>query len=89
MAKEFTQKERINYEEIFLLVAMLTSIRVLFSIVTHFNYEIWQMNAKTAFLNDNIEEDIYMMQLDNFIAKSQEHMVYKLHRSIYGLKKAS
>ena len=47
------------------------------------------MDVKTAFLNDNLEEEIYMMQLEGFIAKKQEHMVCKLKRSIYGLKQAS
>ena len=47
------------------------------------------MDVKTAFLNGNLEEEIYMMQPEGFIAKNQEHMVCKLKRSIYGLKKAS
>ena len=47
------------------------------------------MDVKTAFLNDNLEEAIYMMQLEGFIAKNQEHMVCKLKMSIYGLKQAS
>ena len=44
------------------------------------------MDVKTAFLNGNLEEEIYMMQPEGFLAKNQEHMVYKLKRSIYGLK---
>ena len=47
------------------------------------------MDVKIAFLNGNLEEEIYMMQLEGFIAKNQEHMVCKLNRSIYGLKQAS
>ena len=47
------------------------------------------MDVKTAFLNDNLEEEIYMMQLEGSLAKKQEHMVCKLKRSIYGLKQAS
>ena len=47
------------------------------------------MDVKTAFLNGNLEEEIYMLQPEGFIAKNQEHMVYKLKRSIYGLKQAS
>uniref|UniRef100_A0A2N9ILE2 Reverse transcriptase Ty1/copia-type domain-containing protein n=1 Tax=Fagus sylvatica TaxID=28930 RepID=A0A2N9ILE2_FAGSY len=86
VAKVFTQKEGIGYEETFSLVAMLKSIRILLSITAHLDYEIWQMDVKTAFLNDNLDENIYMMQLDGFIAKNQEHMVCKLQRSIYGLK---
>ena len=47
------------------------------------------MDVKTAFLNGNLEEEINMMQPEGFIEKNQEHMVYKLKRSIYGLKEAS
>ena len=86
VVKRYTQKEGIDYEETFSPVAMLKSIRILLSIVAHYDYEIWQMDVKIAFLNGNLEEEIYMMQPEAFIAKNQEHMVCKLKRSIYGLK---
>ena len=86
MVKGYTQKECIDNEETFSLVAILKSIRILLSIAAHYDYEIWQIDVKTAFLNNNIEEEIYMMQPESFIAKNQEHMVCKLKRSIYGLK---
>ena len=89
VAKGYTQKEGIDYEETFSPVAMLKSIRILLSIVAHLDYEIWQMDVKTAFLNGHLEEDIYMMQLDGFVAKNQEQRVCKLQKSIYGLKQAS
>ena len=89
MAKWYTQKECIDYDETFSPVAMLKSIRILLSIAAHYNYEIWQMDVKTAFLDGNLEEEIYILQLEGFIAKNQEHMVCKLKRSIYGLKQAS
>ena len=89
VAKEYTQKEGIDYEETFSPVAMFKSIRILLSIAAHYDYEIWQMNVKTTFLNGNLEEEIYMMQSEGFIAKNQEHMVCKLKRSIYGLRQAS
>ena len=60
VAKGFTQKEGIDYEETFSAVAMLKPIRILLSIATCLDYEIWQMDVKTAFLNSNLEEDIYM-----------------------------
>ena len=47
------------------------------------------MDVKTTFLNGELEEDIYMQQLKGFIAKGQEHMVCKLHTSIYGLNQES
>ena len=68
---------------------MFKSIRILLSIAAHYDYEIWQMNVKIVFLNGNLEEEIYMMQSEGFIAKNQEHMVCKLKRPIYGLKQAS
>ena len=89
VAKGYTQKEGIDYDETFSLVAMLKSIKILLSIAAHYDYEIWQMDVKTAFLNENHEEELYMMQPEGFIAKNQEHMVCKLKRSIYGLKQAS
>ena len=47
------------------------------------------MDVKTTFLNGNLEEEIYMMQLEGFIVKNQEDMICKLRRSIYELKQAS
>ena len=89
VVKGYTQKESTDYEETVSPVAMLKSIRILISIAAHYDYEIWQMNVKTTFLDGNLEEEIYMMQPEGFIAKNQEHMVCKLKRYIYGLKQAS
>ena len=88
VAKGYTQKEGIDYEETFSLVAMLKSIRILLSIAAYYDYEIWQIDVKTTFLNGNLEEENYMMQPKGFIAKNQENMVCKLKMSIYGLKQA-
>ena len=73
MAKGYTQKECIDYEETFSPVTMLKSFRILLSIsiAAHYDYEIWQMDVKTAFLNDNLEEEIYMMQPEGFIAQNK------------------
>ena len=89
VAKGYTQMKGIDYEEAFLPVTMLKSIRSLISIAAYYDYKIWQMDVKTAFLNGNLEEEIYMMQPEGFIAKNQKHMLCKLRRSIYGLKQAS
>ena len=86
VAKEYTQKQGINYEKTFSPIAMLKFIRILLAVAAKLDYQIWQMDVKTVFLNDNLEEDIYMGQLEEFIAKGQEHMICKLQRSIYGLK---
>ena len=67
---------------------MLKSIQILLAVATSLDYEIWQIDVTTTFLNGNLEEDIYMQQPEKFIAKGQEHMVCKLQRSIYALKQA-
>ena len=61
VAKGYTQKEGIDFEETFSPVAMLKSIRILLAIAAALDYEVWQMDVKTAFLNDYLEESIYMV----------------------------
>ena len=90
VAKGYSKKSGFDYEEIFSPVAMIKSgYRIFISIAAYYDYEIWQMDVKTAFLNGHLGENIYMRQPDGFITKGQEHMVCKLHKSIYGLKQAS
>ena len=62
---------------------------MLLAIPVYFDYEIWQMDVKTAFLNGNIEEELYMVQPEGFVDPKDAGKVCKLQRSIYGLKQAS
>ena len=89
VAKGFKQIHGIDYDETFSPVAMLKSIRILLAIAAYHNYEIWQMDVKTAFLNGNLLEDVYMTQPEGFVMPEGASKVCKLQRSIYGLKQAS
>ncbi|KAK8596978.1 hypothetical protein V6N13_001587 [Hibiscus sabdariffa] len=89
VAKGFRQIHGIDYDESFSPVAMFKSIRILLAIVAFHDYEIWQMDVKTAFLNRKLEEDVYMTQPERFITPGNATKVCKLQRSIYGLKQAS
>ena len=60
VAKGFKQTHGIDYDETFSLVVMLKSIKILLVIATYYDYEIWQMDVKTVFLNGNLLEDVYM-----------------------------
>src|ERR1041384_994474 len=79
----------VDYDETFSPVAMLKFVRILLAIPAYFDYEIWQMDVKTAFLNGNLEENVYMIQPEGFVAPKDAGKVCKLKRSICGLKQAS
>ncbi|GKE46454.1 retrotransposon protein, putative, ty1-copia subclass [Tanacetum coccineum] len=70
-------------------VADIRAIRILIAIVAFYDYEIWQMNVKTAFLNGHLSEEVYMTQPEGFVNPKYPNHVCKLKRSIYGLKQAS
>ncbi|GKE53467.1 retrotransposon protein, putative, ty1-copia subclass, partial [Tanacetum coccineum] len=70
-------------------VADIRAIRILISIAAYYDYEIWQMDVKTVFLNGYLDEDIYMVQPEGFVDPNHPRRVCKLQRSIYGLKQAS
>ncbi|GJX11008.1 putative RNA-directed DNA polymerase [Tanacetum coccineum] len=89
VAKGFTQTYGVDYEETFSPVADIRAIRILIAIAAFYDYEIWQMDVKTAFLNGYLDEDIYMVQPEGFIDPKHPRKVCKLQRSIYGLKQAS
>ena len=59
------------------------------AIAVYHDYEIWQMDMKTAFLNGYLKEEVYMSQPEKFISKGRANQVYRLKKSIYGLKQAS
>ncbi|KAK1440871.1 hypothetical protein QVD17_06703 [Tagetes erecta] len=89
VVKGYTQIEGIDYEETFSPVAMIKSIRILLAIAAYYDYEIWQMDVKTAFLNGHLSEDVYMVHPEGFVDPKYPKRVCKLNKSIYGLKQAS
>ena len=66
VAKGFRQREGIYYKETFSPVAMLESIQILLVVAAHYDYKVWQIDVKTAFLNGWIEENIFMVQPKGF-----------------------
>jgi hypothetical protein len=88
VAKGFKQKEDIDFFDTFSPVTKITSIRLLIAIAAIYNLMIHQMDVKTAFLNGDLEEEIYMDQPEGFVLPGNEHKVCKLLKSLYGLKQA-
>ena len=67
VAKGVTQRESVDYNETFSPVLSKDSFRIIMALVVHFDLELHQMDVKTAFLNGEIDEIIYMEQPENFV----------------------
>ncbi|GJY77593.1 retrotransposon protein, putative, ty1-copia subclass [Tanacetum coccineum] len=67
VAKGYTQLYGVDYEETFSPVTDIRAIKILISIAAYYDYEIWQMDIKTTFLNGYLDEDIYMVQPEGFV----------------------
>ena len=66
----------------------MSTIRLVLGMVAVENLYLEQLDVKTAFLYGDLEEDLYMIQLEGFIVQGQENLVCKLRNSLYGLKQA-
>jgi uncharacterized metal-binding protein len=86
VAKGFRQKEGINYFDIYALVARITFIIILLALSSVYNLYVHQIDVKTTFLNEELDEEVYMDQLEGFALLGNEHKVCKLIKSLYGLK---
>nr|GEU65857.1 hypothetical protein [Tanacetum cinerariifolium] len=88
VARGYRQEEGIDFEESFALVARLKAIRIFLAYATHKNMVVYQMDVKTAFLNGNLREEVYISQPDEFVDPDNPNHVYKLKKALYGLKQA-
>ena len=88
VAQGYTQVEGIDFDETFASVARLESIRILLAYANHHNILLYRMDAKSAFLNGKIEEEVYVAQPPGFEDPKHPDMVYKLNKALYGLKQA-
>ena len=88
VARGFTQEEGVDYNEIFAPVVKHASIRILLAVVNQKNWEMQQLDVKTAFLHGDLEESIYMHQPEGYVKKGDENKVCLLKKSLYGLKQS-
>ncbi|KAD7479019.1 hypothetical protein E3N88_02155 [Mikania micrantha] len=84
----FRQKEGIDFFDTYTPVARISTIRLLIALASIHKLLIHQMDVKTAFLNGELEEEVYMKQPKGFVLPGQENKVCKLIKSLYGLKQA-
>ncbi|GJR74863.1 retrovirus-related pol polyprotein from transposon TNT 1-94 [Tanacetum coccineum] len=88
VARGYCQEEGINFEESFAPVARLDAIQIFLEYDAHMNMIVYQIDVKTAFLNDYLREEVYVSQPDGFVDQDNLTHVYKLNKALYGLKQA-
>ncbi|GJV07539.1 retrovirus-related pol polyprotein from transposon TNT 1-94 [Tanacetum coccineum] len=88
VAQGFRQEEGIDFEESFAPVARIEAISIFLANAAHKNMTIYQMDVKTAFLNGELKEEVYVSQLEGFVDQDNPSHVYKLKKALYGLKQA-
>nr|GFA66588.1 retrovirus-related Pol polyprotein from transposon TNT 1-94 [Tanacetum cinerariifolium] len=84
VARGYHQEEGIDFEESFASVARLEAIRIFLAYAAHKNMVVYQMDVKTAFLNGNLQEDVYVSQPDEFMDPDNPNH----KKALYGLKQA-
>ncbi|KAL8108741.1 hypothetical protein AgCh_025001 [Apium graveolens] len=88
VAKGYSQEEGIDYDETFTPVERLEAIRIFLAFVAHSNFKVYQMDVRSAFLNGELEEEVYVQQPPGFEDPEFPNFVYKLLKALYGLKQA-
>ncbi|GKG07832.1 retrovirus-related pol polyprotein from transposon TNT 1-94, partial [Tanacetum coccineum] len=88
VAQGFRQEEGIDFKESFALVARIEAIRIFIENASNKNMTIFQMDVKTAFLNGELKEEVYVFQPEGFVDQEYPSHVYKLKKALYGLKQA-
>ena len=88
VAQGFSQKFGSDYDETFCPVVRFESVRTVIALAVQNGLKLYQMDMTTAFLNGELEEEVYMRQPEGFVDKDRQHLVCKLKRSIYGLKQS-
>ncbi|GJT02542.1 retrovirus-related pol polyprotein from transposon TNT 1-94 [Tanacetum coccineum] len=84
VARGYRQEEGIDFDESFAPVARLEAIRIFLAFATHMNMVVYQMDVKTAFLNGNLREEVYVSKPDGFMDPDNPNHVYKLKKALYG-----
>ena len=89
VAQGFSQEAGVDYDEVYAPVAKYKSIRTMLAIGNQLDLEIHQMDVVAAFLNGDLDEDIYMKQPEGFVDQNNPNKVCKLKKSLYGLKQSA
>ena len=88
VAQGFAQKEGYDFQETFAPTTQSTTIRLVLALAAEEGWPVYQMDVKSAFLNGNLEEEVYVEKPPGFVISGSESKVCRLRKALYGLKQA-
>jgi hypothetical protein len=88
VAKGYAQRQGVDFEEVFAPVARMETVRLLLAMAAHSGWEVHHMDVKSAFLNGDLAEEVYVSQPPGYISTGKEQQVLKLRKALYGLRQA-
>ena len=88
VAKGYVQQAGIDFDEVFAPVARLESVRTMLALAAHQRWEVHHMDVKSAFLNGDLKEEVYIAQPPGFVIFGSENKVLRLRKALYGLRQA-
>jgi hypothetical protein len=88
MVKGYAQRKDIDYDEVFAPVARLDTVRLLVALAANKGWELHHLDVKSALLNGDLQEEVYVQQPEGFMKIGSEHKVLKLRKALYGLHQA-
>ena len=88
IARGFVQREGIDFEEVFAPVARMESVRLLLAMAAAKDWRVHHLDVKSAFLNGELAETVFVKQAPGFAVKGAEHKVLRLRKVLYGLRQA-
>ena len=88
VAKGYSQQPGVDFNETFAPVVRMETIRTVLALAAQLELQVFQLDVKSAFLNGELEEEVYVKQPQGFEVEGKEGKVYKLHKALYGLKQA-
>ncbi|KAF0906244.1 hypothetical protein E2562_009249 [Oryza meyeriana var. granulata] len=88
IAKGYIQQQGIDYDEVFAPVARMESVRMLLAVAAQRGWLVHHMDVKSAFLNGELKEEVYVRQPPGFVAARHEGKVLRLKKALYGLRQA-
>src|SRR5947209_14444726 len=79
----------IDYDQIYAGVVRASSVRAIFALAALYDHDIIQLDFVTAYLNSDLNEEIYVKQAPGYIQKGKEHLIYRVKKGLYGLKQSA